>query len=45
MRIVEPGFAFNFPDDTTGWVFYGEDGSFRANTVGTAVSGHTIFDL
>ncbi len=45
VTLVPPGGAFLAPDGTTGWVFFADDGTIRANTGGTAVSGHNIFEL
>ncbi len=35
----------DLPDDSTGWLYYTLDGSFRANSTGTTPKGKNIFDL
>jgi len=37
--------AQGLPDDSTGWVFFAADGSFRANSTETTPKGKRIFDL
>jgi len=43
--IVVPGGGFQGPDDTTGWVFWADTGTIRANTTEVSPNNGAIYDL
>ncbi len=45
VMLIAPGGSMIDPDDSTGWVFFGATGDFRANTSATAPSGKAVWEL
>ena len=45
VTLVPPGGIFVAANGATGWVFFADDGTIRANSGGTTVTGHNIFEL
>ncbi len=45
VHMVQPGVAFAEADDTTGWVYWADTGTLRANSSGTTPDGIPHFDL
>lgn len=45
IHLVQPGSTFSEPDDTTGWVYWADTGTLRANTSGATPDGIPLFDL
>jgi len=45
IHLVQPGVSFTEADDTTGWVYWADTGTFRANSSGTTPDGIAHFDL
>lgn len=44
--LVPPGSPTNgYPNDRSGWVFFAQTGTFRANTSAVAPDGRRVFDL
>ena len=45
IHLVQPGTSFNEANDTTGWVYWADTGTLRANSSGNTPDGNPLFDL
>lgn len=45
IHLVQPGTTFSEPDDTTGWVYWADTGTLRANSSGSTPDGIPLFEL
>ncbi len=43
--IIPPGSTFAGPDDSTGWVYWADTGTFRSNTLELTPEGGAVYDL
>jgi prepilin-type N-terminal cleavage/methylation domain-containing protein len=45
IALVAPGGSFAGPDDSTGWVFFVDSGTFRVNSTEVDKHGDAVYDL